>query len=129
MTPNPRRRGYALIAVILFVTLYLGLWSVAARQVSILLRIEQARANRIALDATAVPALEALAQGLAALEVGYPPANPYVVGTSGSGFTLVYTRLEGGNWSVQALPSADAPDPTDPAHATLDPTQFQPTPP
>ena len=131
MTRRTRRRGYALIMVVLFVTLYLSLWSVAARQVATMLRIEQARSQQINRDAAALPAIAALAQGLEALEVGYPPASPYVVAVSGTSFSLIYTQAgasQGGtSWTVQVVPTTDQVEPTDPNHPDLDPSQFQPT--
>jgi hypothetical protein len=112
MNPSTPRRGYALVIVLVFLTLFMGLWSIAARQIGIMLRIEQARGHQAGSDATALPAMQALAQGLAALEVGYPPSNPYVADVPNTGYTLTYTRdlTITTNWSIQVAPS----DPNNP---------------
>ena len=48
MTRRRRRRpGYAMVIVVLFVLLFLGLWGRAARQVGSMIRIEEARARRV----------------------------------------------------------------------------------
>jgi hypothetical protein len=129
MRPRPQRRGYAMVVVVMFVILFLGLWSLAARQVSSLLRVEQARAHRVARDVTNLPARRALAQALAALQVGYPPRNPYVcqVSIDGNPFTLTFAIDTSSNdthaWEVQAATNTDTSLPT------LAPSQFGPTPP
>jgi hypothetical protein len=127
MRPRPQRRGYAMVVVVMFVILFLGLWSLAARQVSSLLRVEQARAHRVARDVTNLPARRALAQALAALQVGYPPRNPYncQVSIDGNPFTLTFTIDPSSNdphaWEVKAATSTDTSLPLDPALFTQDP--------
>lgn len=129
MRPRPHRRGYAMVVVVMFVILFLGLWSLAARQVSSLLRVEQARAHRVARDVTNLPARRALAQALAALQVGYPPTNPYncQMSIDGNPFTLTFTIDPSSNdphaWEVQAATNAD------PSLLTLDPALFGQDPP
>jgi hypothetical protein len=129
MRPRPRRSGYAMVVVVMFVILFLGLWSLAARQVSSLLRVEQARANRVSRDVTNLPACRALAKALAALQVGYPPTNPYVcqVSIDGNAFALTFTIDTSLNdnhaWEVQAATTNDTSPPV------LNPSQFGPTPP
>ena len=123
MKPSPQRRGYALVMVLLFITLFLGLWSMAVKQIGTMLRIEQARAARLKRDTEALPAITALAQALAALEVGYPPSTPYAAVVGSSGFTAVYTMTESSDsstssWSVQVVPTTDQSQPI------LNPQQF-----
>lgn len=129
MRPRPRRRGYAMVAVVAFVLVFLGLWTVAARQISSMLRIEQARAKRIARDAAALPARKALAQALAALESGYPPANPYtcLVTVDSTEFAVTYTinpdTEDPTDWLVTASTTVD------PGLPALDPGEFKASPP
>jgi hypothetical protein len=129
MTPRAPRRGYAMVAVVLFVMLFLGLWGVAGRQLGSMLRIEQARARRVQRDLDGLGATQALAKALAALEVGFPRTTPYTcrVNVGGTDFALTFTRNPDGSdptaWSLQATPTTDLTAPT------LDPGQFQPTPP
>jgi hypothetical protein len=130
MKSSTRRRGYALVVVLLFLTLFMGLWGIAARQIGTMLRIEQARARQAKSDTAALPAMAALAQALAALEVGYPPSSPYVVGVGSTDFTVTYTMVgasdPSSSWSVQVAPASSLLPPTDPNHPTLDPQQFTP---
>jgi hypothetical protein len=77
MNPRPRRRGYAMVAVVVFVMLFLGLWGLAARQLGSMLRIEQARARRVLADSIALPKMRVLAKAVAAIEVKFPPRQSY----------------------------------------------------
>jgi hypothetical protein len=130
MKTSTGRRGYALVMVLLFLTLFMGLWGIAGRQIGTMLRIEQARVRQANSDAVALPAMSALAQGLAALEVGYPPSSPYVVVVGNTGFTLAYTLVGSSDptstWSVQVAPNSSLLPPTDPNHPLLDTHQFIP---
>ena len=81
MTPRTRpgrpAGGYAMVLVVLFMVLFLGLWGQAARQIGSMIRIEEARDRRVRRDADRLLVQAALARGLAALEQGYPPADPF----------------------------------------------------
>ncbi len=129
MRVRPRRRGFAMVAVVVFVLIFLGLWTVAARQISSMLRVEQARARRIARDAAALPSRKALALALAALESGYPPSNPYVcfVMVDSTEFAVTYAinpaTEDPTDWIVTASTIVD------PGLPALDPAQFGATPP
>jgi hypothetical protein len=113
MKPSPRRRGQVLILVLLLMVLFMGLWGMAARQIGTMLRIEQARANRIPRTPDPSPAMSALAQALAALEVGYPPSSPYIASVSMGRiiFTVTYTLVDSSGpnstWSVQVAPDSN----------------------
>ena len=129
MRVRPRRRGYALVAVVVFVLGFLGLWTVAARQISSMLRVEQARAKRIARDAAALPSRQALARALYALESGYPPSSPYtcVVLAGSTEFAVTFQidpdTGDPSDWIVTASTTVD------PGLPALDPAQFEATPP
>ena len=118
-----------MVAVVVFIVVFLGLWTLAARQISSMLRVEQARARRIARDAAALPARRALAKALAALESGYPPTNPYTcfVAIDATEFALTFTinpdTEDPTDWLVVASTI------TDPGLPALDPAHFEATPP
>ena len=121
------RRGFALVLVLVFVTLILALWGVATRHTASMLRIEQARASRAKRDAARLPALTALAAGAAALEVGFPPTSPYVgtvLASDGEPYQVRFVADPdaSGGWTVSVAPGwSDAP--------TLDAGAFRPRPP
>lgn len=109
---NPRRRGFAMVLVLVFVTLIFGTWGVAARYTTSMIRIEQARASRVRRDAARLPALSALARGIAALEVGFPPSSPHtcsIPGRDGSRFLVTFLRdpEDTSSWQVSVAPGAD----------------------
>ena len=106
------RSGYAMVLVLVFVVLFLGLWSIAARQVGSMLRIEQARAGRVSRDAERLPAATVLAQALASLETGYPPSSPYtcsLLAANGNLFAITFTRdlTTTDQWIVSVAPTSD----------------------
>jgi hypothetical protein len=107
------RRGYAMAMVVVFVTLFLTLWSLSFRQLSALLRLEAARTRHLQRDAGS---LRAVARGLAALETGYPPAAVYVCSVSlDSGrYALTFRRTDPDVWTVDASASNDDLPPLDP---------------
>jgi hypothetical protein len=106
-TASPRRGGFAMLLALVFLVLFLSLWSLAYRQVASVLRIETARSTRIRRDEGCT---RAVARGLALLETGYPPTTPYSCGvtlTTSAGardFTVTFTLEGGSNWSVAATP-------------------------
>jgi len=71
----PRRRGYALVLVVVFSVLFFTLIGVAWRQMSSVVRIFTVRTNQLLRDRGAT---QALADALHALDVGPPPGNPDV---------------------------------------------------
>ena len=71
----PRRRGYALVLVVVFSVLFFTLVGVAWRQTSSVVRIFTVRTNQLLRDRGAT---QALADALHALDVGKPPGDPDV---------------------------------------------------
>ena len=104
-----RRFGYAMMLVLVFLVLFLALWSLAYQQMAAALRADTARALQIRRDEGSIPAL---ARGLALLETGYPPSNPYICGviinTSAGprSFTVTFASAGDSIWSVQSTPTA-----------------------
>lgn len=129
MTNRPRnRRGYAMVLVVLFVVLFLGLWGQAARQIGSTIRIEEARARRVRRDAARLPAEVALSQALAALELGFPPSPSYTCRIStpdGSTYAATFLRdpQRPDEWVASVEPTSDD------SLSTFDPTQFAAAPP
>lgn len=122
MRVRPRRRGYAMVAVVAFVLIFLGLWTVAARQINTMLRVEQARHNRILADQANLAARQALAQALAALGSGYPPSSPYYC-RYGSDFEIAFTNPDPADYTAWTVTVSPSPDLSLPA---LDPFLFHP---
>jgi hypothetical protein len=110
---NPRR-GYAMLLVFLFLVLFLLFLGLAYTRLSSALRIETARAQQAQRDQGPIPAV---GLGLALLETGLPPSDPYVcaVTITGAGGPTSYTvtfQSEGVNdWSVTAAPTAPNSNP------------------
>jgi Tfp pilus assembly protein PilV len=126
MNPRPRRRGYAMVAVVVFVMLFLGLWGLAARQIGSLLRIEQARANRVQADSKGLPRMRVLAKALAALEVAFPAKQYYQCKVqdaasdgTGSWFVVNFQLLPGvtattSQWTIEVGAETDGSNPIPP---------------
>ena len=102
------RHGYAMMLVLVFIVLFLSLWSVAYRHTAAALRIESGRSLAVQRDEGS---LHALARGLALLETGYPPTDPYACGVTietSSGprsLTVTFESAEAENWSVSSRPT------------------------
>ena len=132
MTNRPRnRRGYAMVLVVLFVVLFLGLWGQAARQIGSMIRIEEARAHRVRRDAARLPIEAALARALAALELGFPPSPLYTCGittSDGAAFAATFRQdpERPDEWIVSVEPTSEGLLPPLPP---LDPAQFAAAPP
>ena len=97
------RRGYALPAVMLFLTIALGMWSIVYRSAASTLRVESARLHR---DARATWTAPAIAMGLRALETGTPPLTQliYKVAVTNDGetryFLLTFAEVNPTRWTV-----------------------------
>lgn len=116
MNLRRERAGYAMLLVLLFLVLMFSLMALAYGQLGAALRLETARAQQTQRDEGS---LQAAAKGLALLETGLPPTDPYVCGvaittsTGSSSFTVTFTSEGGNNWSVHSAPTAasDSPQP------------------
>lgn len=97
-----------MLLVLAFIVLLLSLWSVAYRHTAAALRIESARSLAVQRDEGS---LHALARGLALLETGVPPTDPYACGVTietSSGprsMTITFGSEGAGNWSVSSRPT------------------------
>jgi hypothetical protein len=99
------RRGFAMMLVLVFIVLFMAMLGVACRQTASALRIETVRASQIERDEGS---MHAVARGLALLESGLPPADPYEcaveINTSIGlrSFTVTFASDGAGNWSVNS---------------------------
>ncbi len=128
MNRRSTRDGYAMVLVVLFLVMFLGLWGLAGRQIGSMLRIEEARARRVRRDVERLAAGEALAKAVTALEVGYPPTSSYICrvqGTDGSLFAVTFEQdpQQPDEWGLSISPTSETTLPP------LDPAQFAVTPP
>jgi len=106
--------GYAVMLVLVFNVLFLAMLSVAYRGVASALRAESARTLQVRRDEGATAAL---ARGLALLETGLPPSNPYLccvtLDTSAGprSFTVTFTLVDESTWTVRAAPTLPGENP------------------
>lgn len=123
MTARPPRRGYAMVLVLVFIALMLTFYGVAYRHVAAAVRIETARTLQ---EQLAEGSVHAIARGLALLETGLPPQDPYICATTidtslgGRSFTVTFSSETDGTWTVHAGPTLppDAPEPMPETFAT-----------
>jgi len=116
MKSVPTRNGYALAIVLIFMILLLSLSSVAFRHIAAALRVESVHAEQVIRDQGS---LNAVAQGLALLQTGPPPTNPFVGGVTidtSSGqrdYTVTMSSVDEGTWTINAIPTplGQSPDP------------------
>ena len=111
--PRPSRDqprfGYALMLVLVFLVLFLSVLSVAYCQMAAALRAETARSLQARRDEGSI---HALARGLALLETGLPPSDPYVCGVmidtsaGARSFTVSFASEGGTYWTVCSTPTA-----------------------
>lgn len=111
-----RRRGYAVMLASVFIVIMLSLWSVAYRQSAAALRVEVNRSLRLRRDEGPT---QAVARALALLETGWTPEDSpssYGIGVVTQGgersYTITFTDLGGGLWSVSAAPTPVGLSPT-----------------
>lgn len=127
-----RRRGFALMLVIVTTTLVLSAWALANRRTAALLRLRLAHAERLASVLGAVvetsdPAREALARALGLMETGDPPLEddpdtgemrPYLCRRTApdeaGGPVEHVVRFapdpsEPGRWTIEAIPADQWP--------------------
>ena len=132
MRKKPRRNGYAMVLVLVFLALVLSFYSLSQRQMAAMLRMETVRMLQRERDEGCI---QALGRGLDLLETGSPPASPYVCGvtietsTGPRPFTVTFAQegldAEGKpRWSVRVVPTGPS-EPPQPMPPRLAP----PTPP
>jgi hypothetical protein len=105
-----RRGGYAMMIVVLFLVLFMALLGMTFRDVATVLRVEAARSLQILRDEGS---LAAAAQGVAMLQNGPPPSDPFTVtvGVTTSAGMQAYQISISSNpsaanqWVVQAVPA------------------------
>ena len=108
MRSNPPRRGYAMLMVMVTLALLLSMYAVGYRHVTAALRGETATAVQKQRDEGSV---HALARGLALLETGPPPSDPYVGAVTLDtarglrSITLTFTSESENTWRVHAGPT------------------------
>ena len=126
MRKKHSRSGFAMMLVLVFIVLFLGLLGVALRQTAAALRIESVRIMQTERDEGSI---HAVALGLTLLETGLPPADPYVCGvdiTTSSGvrsFTVTFASEGVGQWSVKSVATGEgeSPQPMPATFATTTP--------
>jgi hypothetical protein len=110
------RNGYAMLTVLIFLTLMLTFFGISQRYLGEAVRIEEARTRARDRDEGSV---HAMAAALDLLETGLPPTDPYSCATdvetsTGSrSFTVTYSALSASQWAIQVTPTlpADSPPP------------------
>jgi hypothetical protein len=102
-----RRRGYALLAVLLFLAVSLIFIGVGQRRISSQLQLERARME--VEDFNEGP-IQAAAKALSLLETGFPPSDPYECGVTLSTdagqrvFSVRFVQSDADQWTIQVAP-------------------------
>lgn len=103
-----------MLLVLIFLALVLSLYSLSYRHTAAALRVEATRTLQLQRDEGSV---HALAMGLALLETGLPPSNPYIcavtidTSTGERSFTVTFALETANTWSVGARPTEPFEDP------------------
>ena len=102
-----RNSGHALFGTLVFLLLVMIIWLGVARQVATCIRIEQNFKSQKSYYDTCI---RALSWGLALLETGIPPTDPYSckmqVGENNSQtFIVTFTKISDLNYTVTARPA------------------------
>ncbi|NQT13401.1 MAG: hypothetical protein HQ582_11670 [Planctomycetes bacterium] len=98
-----------MLLVLVFIALVLSVFGVSYRYTATALRMETARTLQQQRNEGSV---HALARGLARLETGLPPSDPYACGVTIStteglrSFTVTFALETEGVWSVHARPTS-----------------------
>src|SRR5687768_15234633 len=71
----PPRRGYALVMVVVFMTLFLSALALSQQRLASSLRLEKIQTLRVERDQGSI---QAMAQVMILLETGVPPTSPYL---------------------------------------------------
>ena len=108
-TNLPRaRRGYAMLAALVFLAVGLIFIAIHQRHIATLLRVEQAREQVTRFEEGPVTVT---ARALQLLETGLPPSNPYTCGLTvvtsdgPQSFAVVFSSSGGQSWSVAVTPT------------------------
>jgi hypothetical protein len=111
----PKRRAYALVAVLMFNVLFLMLMGVAWRQMVGVIRVATVRAEQVQRDEGVVCAM---ARAMHMLETGRPPSTPYpcYVKIGSRFFRITFTLAPGPDpsvetWSVTVTTATEAGTP------------------
>ena len=111
--PRSRRRGYAMVVVLVFLALMLSMLAVSQRRLGSVLRVEsrfveaEARGNRE----------QAMGNALDVLWTGSPPTDPYfcstIVQTSAGpkSYTITFAKDSGDHYQVRVEPTAPGDHP------------------
>ncbi len=111
---RPRRRGYALLLIVIFVVLLMSLLGVTWRCVASAMRVASTHSLQVQRDDGS---LEALARAMRLLETGLPPNSPYVCGVllntpvGDRSYTVTFTLHEDATWSVESRPAQTGENP------------------
>jgi hypothetical protein len=111
MIRKPSRAGYALTLVLVFLVLFLSLAGLAYQQTGAVVRAEAVHAQQIQRDEGSI---HALARGLALLETGFPPSNPYscivriTTSTGTFNYTVSFSSSGNNTWTVSSAPTTPA---------------------
>jgi len=110
-----------MVLVLVFIALMLTFYGVAYRHVAAAVRIETARTLQQQL---AEGSVHAIARGLALLQTGLPPQDPYTCATTidtstgERSFTVSFSSESDGTWTVHARPTLP-PDSSEPMPETF----------
>lgn len=104
MKRRPRRSGHALVGTMGFLTLAMLLWLVTQGQMANSLRTAKAVQER---QIAAQGPTRAMAWGLALLETGLPPADPYcckMTPAPGEDYVMTIARTTNGEYAIAVRP-------------------------
>ena len=103
-----------MLLVLVFIALAMSLYAVSYRHMAAALRVETARTLQTQRNQGSI---HALAKGLALLETGLPPSDPYVCATTMEtstgehSFTVTFSSETDEVWLVEAGPTVAFDDP------------------
>jgi hypothetical protein len=107
---SPKRRGYAMLSVLVFLAVGLVFVAVQQRRLGAWLRLEQSRIEAARFDEGP---RSVMAGALELLETGLPPTDPYecgaLVDTSDGPrtFSVLFWSSGGKPWTIEVTPRAD----------------------
>ena len=110
--PRTRRRGYAMIAVLVFLALMLTMLAIGQRRLGSVLRVE----SRFVEAEGRGDRARAMGKALDTLWTGPPPSDYYVCATvietsaGPKSYTITFDKKGGSHWDVQVEPTAPGDD-------------------